>query len=55
MYDLDTIDCPDCNGSGYEFGYIGQCDRCGGTGEINTEDASSWEASSFFSSLGKDE
>lgn len=27
--------CPDCNGSGYDFGDGGQCERCGGTGTIN--------------------
>ena len=26
--------CPDCLGTGYDFGYCGQCDRCDGTGEI---------------------
>lgn len=28
-------DCPDCNGSGYDFGDGGQCDTCGGLGEVN--------------------
>ncbi len=27
--------CPDCKGTGYDFGDGGQCERCGGTGEIN--------------------
>lgn len=26
--------CPDCAGTGYDFGDGGQCDRCDGTGEI---------------------
>ena len=26
--------CPDCLGTGYDFGDCGQCDRCDGTGEI---------------------
>lgn len=29
-----TITCPDCAGTGYDFGDGGQCDRCDGTGEI---------------------
>ena len=29
--------CPDCNGTGYDFGDGGQCDRCGGTGEYYDE------------------
>lgn len=33
-HDYVTKDCPDCNGSGYDFGDGGQCDRCNGTGEI---------------------
>lgn len=27
--------CPDCNGSGYDFGDGGQCDNCGGLGEVD--------------------
>ena len=30
--------CPDCNGTGYDFGDGGQCDRCGGLGEIDDDD-----------------
>lgn len=30
----DPMTCPDCNGTGIEFGDGGQCDRCDGTGEI---------------------
>jgi DnaJ-class molecular chaperone len=26
--------CPDCNGTGIDFGDGGQCQRCDGTGEI---------------------
>lgn len=26
--------CPECGGSGYDW-YGGQCDRCGGTGEVD--------------------
>ena len=26
--------CPDCHGSGYDYGDGGQYERCGGTGEI---------------------
>ena len=37
------IPCPDCNGSGYGFGFIGQCDRCGGLGRIDIDDASDSE------------
>ncbi len=29
--------CPDCNGTGYDFGDGGQCDRCGGMGEYYDE------------------
>lgn len=54
-YDLDEIDCPDCNGSGYDFGDGGQCDRCGGLGKIDIEDASYSEKADFFNNLGKDE
>lgn len=25
---------PDCNGTGYDFGDGGQCDNCGGLGEV---------------------
>lgn len=28
------IDCPNCDGTGYNFLDGGQCDRCDGTGEI---------------------
>jgi DnaJ-class molecular chaperone len=28
------IKCPDCDGTGYDFGDGGQCDRCNGMGEI---------------------
>lgn len=28
--------CPDCNGSGYDFGDGGQCDNCGGLGEVRS-------------------
>lgn len=31
---LRTKTCPDCNGTGYDFGDGGQCDTCNGTGEI---------------------
>ena len=27
--------CPDCNGTGYDFGDGGQCERCGGLGTID--------------------
>lgn len=27
--------CPECGGSGFDYGDGGQCDRCGGLGEIN--------------------
>ena len=27
--------CPDCGGTGYDFGDGGQCDRCDGTGDID--------------------
>lgn len=30
-------ECPDCNGTGYDFGDGGQCDRCGGMGEYYDE------------------
>ncbi len=30
--------CPDCKGTGYDFGDGGQCERCGGTGEISDDD-----------------
>lgn len=26
--------CPDCGGSGFDYGDGGQCDRCNGTGEV---------------------
>ncbi|MEK3797640.1 hypothetical protein MHI18_05120 [Peribacillus sp. FSL H8-0477] len=32
--DEELEDCPDCNGSGYDFGDGGQCDNCGGLGEV---------------------
>ncbi len=54
LYDLDEIDCPDCNGTGYDYGY-GQCDRCAGTGSIDIDNASYSERASFFSKLGKDD
>lgn len=28
------VDCPDCNGTGWDFSDGGQCDRCDGTGEV---------------------
>ncbi len=55
MYDLDEIDCPDCSGTGYDFGDGGQCDRCGGTGTIDVEDASNSEKSDYFRKLGNDD
>ncbi len=30
--------CPECGGDGYDPLDGGQCDRCGGTGEIYVED-----------------
>lgn len=53
MYDLDEIDCPDCDGTGYDFSDCGQCDRCGGLGTIDVEDASYSEQSAFFNNLNK--
>lgn len=38
MKKLLTKTCPDCNGSGIDFGDGGQCDRCDGTGEIENSD-----------------
>ncbi len=26
--------CPDCGGTGYDFGDGGQCDACNGTGQV---------------------
>ena len=40
--------CPDCKGTGYDFGDGGQCERCGGTGEINEQE----EIKSSTRSLG---
>lgn len=28
------VTCPECAGTGYDFGDGGQCDTCNGTGEI---------------------
>lgn len=28
-------ECPDCGGTGYSWPDGGQCERCGGTGEID--------------------
>lgn len=33
-----VVECPDCNGTGYDPLDGGQCDRCGGLGEIPAED-----------------
>ncbi len=33
----DEIECPDCNGTGYDPLDGGQCDRCNGTGVIDRE------------------
>lgn len=33
----DEVDCPDCNGTGYDPLDGGQCDRCNGTGVIDRE------------------
>ena len=30
--------CPECNGTGYDFSDGGQCDHCGGLGELCEED-----------------
>lgn len=30
-------DCPDCEGTGYDFGDGGQCDTCGGLGEVEVD------------------
>lgn len=37
MEDIIIKECPDCGGTGYDYEDGGQCDRCNGTGEIETE------------------
>lgn len=33
-----TVKCPDCLGSGNDFSDGGQCETCGGLGEIEIEE-----------------
>ena len=35
---MSEITCPDCRGTGVDFGDGGQCDRCDGTGSIDVDD-----------------
>lgn len=35
---MHEIECPQCNGTGYDFEDGGQCDRCRGLGTIDVED-----------------
>ena len=37
-YHYEVKTCPDCWGTGHDFGDGGQCDRCNGTGEIEVRE-----------------